>query len=69
MNSCHVAISDSFYKLASTFSSRAVASPYPPKLSRQQIDHAQKLIDGGRREDAATLPNVDWTALYREPAG
>ena len=36
------------------------------KLSRQQIDHARKLIDDGqRREDVAALLNVDRTTLYR----
>jgi len=36
------------------------------KLSRQQIDHARKLIqEGHRREDVATLLNVNRTTLYR----
>jgi DNA invertase Pin-like site-specific DNA recombinase len=37
-----------------------------PKLTRQQVDHARKLIDDGkRREDIAALLNVDRTTLYR----
>jgi hypothetical protein len=38
-----------------------------PKLSRQQIDRARKLIEAGehRREDMAALPEVDRMALYR----
>jgi DNA invertase Pin-like site-specific DNA recombinase len=37
-----------------------------PKLTPQQITHARKLIDAGeRREDVATLLNVDRTTLYR----
>jgi len=37
-----------------------------PKLTRQQINHARKLIDSGeRREDVAALLNVDRTTLYR----
>jgi DNA invertase Pin-like site-specific DNA recombinase len=41
-----------------------------PKLTRQQIDHARKLIDNGeRREDVAALLNVDRTTLYRALAG
>jgi DNA invertase Pin-like site-specific DNA recombinase len=36
------------------------------KLTRQQIEHARKLIDAGeRREDVAALLNVDRTTLYR----
>ena len=36
------------------------------QLSRQQIDHARKLIqEGHRREDVATLLNVNRTTLYR----
>jgi DNA invertase Pin-like site-specific DNA recombinase len=38
------------------------------KLTRQQINHARKLIDDGqRREDVAFLLNVDRTILYRAP--
>jgi DNA invertase Pin-like site-specific DNA recombinase len=40
----------------------------PPKLklSRQQIDHARKIIDSGqRREDAAGLFKVGRVTLYR----
>jgi DNA invertase Pin-like site-specific DNA recombinase len=41
-----------------------------PKLTRQQIAHARKLIDDGqRREDVAALLNVDRTTLYRALAG
>ena len=41
-----------------------------PKLTRQQIDHARKLIDNGeRREDVAALLNVYRTTLYRALAG
>lgn len=37
-----------------------------PKLSRQQIDHARKLIgEGERRADIDALLNVDRTTLYR----
>jgi hypothetical protein len=37
-----------------------------PKLTRQQIDHAWKLIDEGqRREEVASLPNVNQTMRYR----
>ena len=36
------------------------------KLSRQQIDHARKLIqEGHRREDVSTLLNLNRTTLYR----
>jgi DNA invertase Pin-like site-specific DNA recombinase len=36
------------------------------KLTRQQIDHARKLIDAGQhRKDVAALPNVERTTLYR----
>jgi DNA invertase Pin-like site-specific DNA recombinase len=36
------------------------------KLKPQQIKHARKLIDDGqRREDVATLLDVDRTTLYR----
>ncbi len=45
---------------------RGVKFGRKPKLSRQQIDHARKLIDEGqRREDVAALLNVDRTTLYR----
>jgi len=45
---------------------RGVKFGRKPKLTRQQIDHARKLIDGGqRREDVAALLNVDRTTLYR----
>jgi len=40
------------------------------KLSRQQIDHARKLIeDGKRREEVADLFKVGRTTLYRALAG
>jgi DNA invertase Pin-like site-specific DNA recombinase len=36
------------------------------KLTRQQIDHARKLIDAGkRREDVAAILSVNRTTLYR----
>ena len=39
---------------------------HKPKLSRQQITHARKLIDPGERhEDVAALLNVNRTTLYR----
>jgi DNA invertase Pin-like site-specific DNA recombinase len=45
---------------------RGVKFGRKPKLSTQQITHARKLIDAGeRREDVATLFNVDRTTLYR----
>ena len=45
---------------------RGVKFGRKPKLTLQQINHARKLIDEGqRREDVASLLNVDWTALYR----
>jgi DNA invertase Pin-like site-specific DNA recombinase len=45
---------------------RGVKFGRKPKLTPQQIDHAQKLIDAGeRREDVAALLNVDRTTLYR----
>ena len=45
---------------------RGVKFGRKPKLTRQQIDHAKKLIeDGQRREDVAALLNVDRTTLYR----
>jgi DNA invertase Pin-like site-specific DNA recombinase len=49
---------------------RGVKFGRKPKLTRQQIDHARKLIDAGeRREDVAALLNVDRTTLYRALAG
>jgi DNA invertase Pin-like site-specific DNA recombinase len=37
-----------------------------PKLTRQQINHARRLIDDGqRREDVAALLNVGRATLYR----
>jgi DNA invertase Pin-like site-specific DNA recombinase len=45
---------------------RGVKFGRKPKLSPQQIAHARKLIDEGqRRDDVATLLNVDRTTLYR----
>jgi AraC-like DNA-binding protein len=45
---------------------RGVRSGPKPKLSRQQIDHARKLIgEGKRREDVADLFKVSRTTLYR----
>lgn len=45
---------------------RGVRSGPKPKLSRQQIDHARKLIeDGKRREDVADLFKVSRATLYR----
>jgi DNA invertase Pin-like site-specific DNA recombinase len=45
---------------------RGVKFGRKPKLTRQQIEHARKLIDEGqRREDVAALLNVDRTTLYR----
>ena len=45
---------------------RGVKFGRKPKLTRQQIDHARKMIDAGeRREDVAALLNVDRTTLYR----
>jgi DNA invertase Pin-like site-specific DNA recombinase len=45
---------------------RGVRSGPKPKLSRQQITHARKLIeDGQRREDVADLFKVSRTTLYR----
>jgi len=36
------------------------------KLTKQQINHARKLLDEGqRRQDVAALLNVDRTTLYR----
>lgn len=41
-----------------------------PRLSRQQIDHAWKMIDAGeRREGVAALLNVDRTTLCRALCG
>ena len=49
---------------------RGVKFGRKPKLTRQQIDHARKLIDAGeRREDVAALLNVDRTTLYRALLG
>jgi DNA invertase Pin-like site-specific DNA recombinase len=45
---------------------RGVKFGRKPKLTPQQMTHARKLIDGGeRREDVATLLNVDRSTLYR----
>jgi DNA invertase Pin-like site-specific DNA recombinase len=45
---------------------RGVKFGRKPKLTRQQIDHARKLIDDGqRREDVAALFKVDRATLYR----
>lgn len=45
---------------------RGVRSGPKPKLSRQQIDHARKLIeDGQRREDVADLFKGFRATLYR----
>ena len=45
---------------------RGVKFGRKPKLRRQQIDHARKLIDNGeRREDVAALFNVGRKTLYR----
>jgi DNA invertase Pin-like site-specific DNA recombinase len=45
---------------------RGVKFGRKPKLTRQQIDHARKLIDDGqRREDVAALLSVNRTTLYR----
>jgi DNA invertase Pin-like site-specific DNA recombinase len=45
---------------------RGVRSGPPRKLTRQQIDHARKLIgEGERREDVADLFKVGRTTLYR----
>jgi DNA invertase Pin-like site-specific DNA recombinase len=49
---------------------RGVKFGRKPKLTRQQIDHARKLIDDGqRREDVAALFKVDRATLYRALAG
>jgi len=48
---------------------RGVKFGRKPKLTRQQIDHARKLIeDGQRREDVAALLSVNRTTLYRAVA-
>lgn len=45
---------------------RGRPNPGRPKLSRQQIEHARKLIDDGQhREDAANLFKVSRVTLYR----
>jgi Helix-turn-helix domain of resolvase len=45
---------------------RGVRPGPKPKLSRQQIEHARKLIeDGQRREDVADLFKVGRVTLYR----
>ena len=45
---------------------RGVKLGRKPKLTRQQIDHARKMLDAGeRREDVAALFSVDRTTLYR----
>ena len=45
---------------------RGVKFGRKPKLTRQQIDHARKLIDEGERnEDVAALLNADRTTRYR----
>jgi DNA invertase Pin-like site-specific DNA recombinase len=45
---------------------RGVRTGPPPKLTRQQIAHARKLIENGeRREDVADLFKVGRTTLYR----
>jgi Enterobacteriaceae phage serine recombinase len=45
---------------------RGIRSGPKPKLSRQQIAHARKLIEeNNRREDVADLLNVSRTTLYR----
>jgi hypothetical protein len=51
-------------------SSGHMARRCTPKRTRQQIDHALKLIgDGQHRENVAAILNVDRTALYRALAG
>jgi DNA invertase Pin-like site-specific DNA recombinase len=46
--------------------SRGVKFGRKLKLTRQQIDHARKMIDAGeRRADVAAILNVDRTTLYR----
>jgi DNA invertase Pin-like site-specific DNA recombinase len=45
---------------------RGVKFGRKPKLTPQQIGHARKLVDAGkRREDVAALLNVNRTTLYR----
>jgi DNA invertase Pin-like site-specific DNA recombinase len=45
---------------------RGVKSGPKPKLTRQQIEHARKLIDEGQRHEAtAALFNVSRVTLYR----
>jgi DNA invertase Pin-like site-specific DNA recombinase len=45
---------------------RGVKFGRKPKLTAQQIAHAQKLLDEGqRREDVATLFKVKRVTLYR----
>jgi DNA invertase Pin-like site-specific DNA recombinase len=46
---------------------RGIKSGPPPKLNRQQIDHARQLIEqeGKRREDVAGLFKVSRSTLYR----
>jgi DNA invertase Pin-like site-specific DNA recombinase len=46
---------------------RGIRSGPPPKLDRQQIDHARRLIEreGKRREDVADLFKVSRSTLYR----
>jgi DNA invertase Pin-like site-specific DNA recombinase len=45
---------------------RGVKFGRKPKLTPQQVQHAQKLIDEGeRRADVAALLSVDRTTLYR----
>ena len=49
--------------------SRGVKFGRKPKLSRQQIDHARKLIDSGElTKDVAEILNVDRTTIYRAVA-
>jgi DNA invertase Pin-like site-specific DNA recombinase len=45
---------------------RGVRSGLKPKLTRQQVEHARKLIDEGQRHEAtAALFNVSRVTLYR----
>jgi DNA invertase Pin-like site-specific DNA recombinase len=49
---------------------RGVKFGRKPKLTLQQINHARKPInEGERREDVASLLNVNRTTLYRALAG
>ena len=49
---------------------RGVKFGRKPKLTSDQIDHARKLIeDGKRREEVADLFKVGRTTLYRALAG